>query len=177
VSPSGEHDAYDRLRRRVLWAMPTGLYLIGSAAQNPARANLMTANLVVQVSLEPKLVAVALEETSLTLSLVREGRAFSVNLLARSDRAVVRHFVKPVTEIERDEAGAIVALGAEAVTTAATGAPILQRAAAWLDCELRAEHALGSHSLCIGEVVAVGGPEAEVGEVLRMEDTRMNYGG
>jgi hypothetical protein len=34
--------------------------------------------------------------------------------------------------------------------------------------------AFGSHTLCIGEVVEVGG---EPQDVLRMEDTRMHYGG
>ena len=52
------HDEFDRQRRRVLWALPTGLYLIGSRHEDAV--NLMTANLVVQVCLEPKLVAVAL---------------------------------------------------------------------------------------------------------------------
>jgi hypothetical protein len=35
---------------------------------------------------------------------------------------------------------------------------------------------LGSHVLCIGEVTEVGGEPGET-EVLRMEDTRMHYGG
>jgi hypothetical protein len=35
---------------------------------------------------------------------------------------------------------------------------------------------LGSHDLCIGEVIGVDG-ELEGTELLRMEDTRMHYGG
>ena len=51
---------------------------------------------------------------------------------------------------------------------------MLAAAAGYLDCRLtRAEH-LGSHTFCIGEVTEVGG---EPDEVLRMEDTRMHYGG
>ena len=43
--PDGaDRDEYDRLRRRVLWTMPTGLFVIGSRAGD--RRNLMTANLV-----------------------------------------------------------------------------------------------------------------------------------
>jgi len=41
-------------------------------------------------------------------------------------------------------------------------------------CRLSEALPLGSHTWCIGEVVEVGG---EPGEVLRMEDTRMHYGG
>jgi hypothetical protein len=43
-----------------------------------------------------------------------------------------------------------------------------------LVCELRRRDGLGSHVLCIGEVTEVSG---EPSEVLRMEDTRMHYGG
>ena len=48
---------------------------------------------------------------------------------------------------------------------------------AWLDCEVRHRLDLGSHLLFVGEVVAVGGPDGAMPPVLRMEDTRMNYGG
>ena len=74
---------------------------------------------------------------------------------------------------------------------ASTGAPILDVAAAWLDCEVRHTLALGSHSWFVGEVVDVGAVQPGMtGEatatvtnddgddgILRMEDTRMNYGG
>lgn len=166
----------DRLRRRVLWAMPSGLYVVGSRSQN--RVNLMTANLVIQVATEPKLVGVAIDAESVTHSLVAEGGAFSLSFLAREDRAVVRHFVKPVQESEIVREGdAVVSMAGEAVETHETGAPVLARAVAWLDCRVRHRLELGSHDLFVGEVVAVGGPEGEPPPVLRMEDTRMNYGG
>ena len=57
-----------------------------------------------------------------------------------------------------------------------TGAPILADAAAWLECEVRHELGCGSHTLFVGEVVGCGG-EPDGLEVLRMEDTRMSYGG
>ncbi len=85
------HDEYDRQRRRVLWALPTGLYLIGS--RDGDAVNLMTANLVVQVCLEPKLVAVAMEAGSVTADLTGRAGAFTGSLLARQDTDVVRRFV------------------------------------------------------------------------------------
>lgn len=177
--PGGAGDPQDgldgRLRRRVLWALPTGLYVVGSRAGD--RRNLMTANLVVQVATEPKLVAVAVDAGAVTAELVAQGGAFAVSILAREDRAVVRRFVKPVADVEVDAAGRAVAMAGERVTEVVTGAPVLSRAVAWLDCEVRHRLPLGSHDLCIGEVVAVGGPEGEMPPVLRMEDTRMSYGG
>jgi flavin reductase (DIM6/NTAB) family NADH-FMN oxidoreductase RutF len=169
-------DVDDRMRRRVLWAMPTGLYVVGST--DGEQDNLMTANLVVQVATDPKLVAVALDVTSVTLGLVREGGCFALSLLAREDRAVVRRFVKPVpaATVVRS-GGAPVEMAGEPVEVHVTGAPVLARAVAWLDCEVRHRLVLGSHELVIGEVVAVGGPSGDPPPVLRMEDTRMNYGG
>jgi len=179
--PDGiDPDHYDRLRRRVLWSFPTGLFVVGSTAvlDGERRHNLMTANLVVQVATAPKLVAVAVETGALTARLIAEGACFSISALDRADRAVVRRFVKPVTDVTLDERGAPVYMAGEAVTFASTGAPILSRAAAWVDCTLSRSEDLGSHILAIGEVVDAGGLEGdEAPELLRMEDTRMNYGG
>ncbi|MGC8471317.1 MAG: flavin reductase family protein [Acidimicrobiales bacterium] len=174
---TGAHeDVDDRLRRRVLWAMPTGLYVVGSAAGG--RANLMTASLAMQVATEPKLVAVAVDASSVTRTLIVEGGAFSLNLLAREDRALVRRFVKPVPEQEIvTEGGVVVSMLDEPVEVHVTGAPVLARALAWLDCALRHRLDAGSHELFVGEVVGVGGPPGEIAPVLRMEDTRMSYGG
>jgi flavin reductase (DIM6/NTAB) family NADH-FMN oxidoreductase RutF len=167
------HDEFDRQRRRVLWALPTGLYLIGS--RHGESVNLMTANLVVQVCLEPKLVGVALEADSVTAGLVAAGDAFSISLLDRADRDVVRRFVKPVTEVERSADGTVVSLSGHPVREVGPHRlPVLESAAGTIACRLTSTEVLGSHTFCIGEVTEVSGEPAEV---LRMEDTRMHYGG
>ncbi len=166
---------FDRHRRRVLWALPTGLYLIGS--RHGDEVNLMTANLVVQVCMEPKLVGVALEHHSRTAGLVEAGGGFTISILARTERDVVRRFVKAVTDerVERDGDGAVLALSGHPVTEVGPSRrPVLASAAGYLDCRLTSATPLGSHTLCIGEVTEVGG---EPSEVLRMEDSRMHYGG
>jgi flavin reductase (DIM6/NTAB) family NADH-FMN oxidoreductase RutF len=68
-------------------------------------------------------------------------------------------------------------LSGQPVRTDVTGAPILVAAVAWLDCEVRQTVECGSHRLFIGEVVGAGFAADEATEVLRMEDTRLNYGG
>jgi flavin reductase (DIM6/NTAB) family NADH-FMN oxidoreductase RutF len=170
--PEGrEHDDYDRQRRRVLWSLPAGLYVLGSAAGG--RRNLMTLNWATQVATDPKLVAVSVEVGAVTHELVTGGGAFSLQLLAREDRAVVRKFVKPL-----DDDGTPDRLAGFEVRTAVTGAPILRTARSWLDCRVQHSLPCGSHTVFVGEVVDCGeeiGPASE--GVLRMEDTRMNYGG
>ena len=173
ATADGAASEHDRHRRRVLWALPTGLYLIGSRHDDDV--NLMTANLVVQVCMEPKLVGVALEHDSVTARLVSAGGGFTISLLSRADRDVVRRFVKPVKDVERSPDGAVLALSGQPVTEVGPERrPVLASAAGYLDCRLTNAVPLGSHTLYIGEVVEVGG---EPSEVLRMEDTRMHYGG
>lgn len=169
--PEGEDpDEYDRRRRRVLWAMPSGLFVIGSRAGD--RRNAMTANWVTQLSFAPKLVGVSVEKAALTHELIAEGKAFSVNLVDREDRAIVRKFTKPV---EVDAAAGT--LNGFEFRDGRTGMPILTGAAAFVDCTLQRSVDLGGHTLFVGEVVDAGFLKAEGTEVLRMEDTRMNYGG
>jgi len=71
---------YDRLRRRVLWKLPTGLYLLGSRAGESR--NLMTLNWAMQVSLDPKYLAVSVEQSAVTTDSSSRGL-----LLARACRA------------------------------------------------------------------------------------------
>jgi flavin reductase (DIM6/NTAB) family NADH-FMN oxidoreductase RutF len=154
----------------VLKTMPSGLYLVGSRAGQ--RANLMAANWVSQVAVSPKLVGTGVEVGACTHELIKAGGAFSVCLLSRDDRAVVRKFVKPATWD-----GDAATLNGLAVHEALTGAPILASSVAWLDCELRQEVACGSHTWFVGEVVDCGFSGQEGAEILRVEDTRMSYGG
>jgi flavin reductase (DIM6/NTAB) family NADH-FMN oxidoreductase RutF len=169
--PEGvDPEEYDKLRRRVLWKMPSGLYAIGSRHQD--RYNLMTANWVTQIAVDPKLVAVGVEGEALTHQLIGEGRAFTVNFIDREDRAIVRKFTKPV-EVDL----AAQTLNGFAFHDGISGAPILDQAIAYVDCEVRNTVDLGSHTLFVGEVVDAAFQRDEDTDVLRMEDTRMNYAG
>ena len=69
------------MRRRVLWRLPMGLYLLGSRAGE--QRNLMTLNWAMQVSVDPKHLAVSIERSAVTHRLVAEGRCFSLALVAR----------------------------------------------------------------------------------------------
>ena len=163
---------YDKLRRRVLWRIPSGLFVLGCRRGDDR--HLMTANLAMQLCITPKIVGVSVERTARSHELVQETGVFALSMVAREDRAVVRRFVKPG---EHDAAARTVA-GEAYLDAPETGAPVLAAAAAYVDCRVVDRLALGSHTLFAGEVVAAAfGTRGEDVELLRMEDTRMSYGG
>jgi flavin reductase (DIM6/NTAB) family NADH-FMN oxidoreductase RutF len=184
-------EAFDRLRRRVLWAMPTGLFVVGS--RSGEERNLMTCNWVQQVATTPKLVAVAVEAGSVTRGLIDRGGSFSVCLLSRSDRSLVRRFVKPADDVETDGRGAATSMQGVPVMEIGGGLPCPTVAVAWLACAVRTvatwddlvpdgAAVTASHVLVVGEVVDAGessrlGAPGDDAAVLSMADTRMHYGG
>jgi len=182
--PAGrDPDEYDRLRRRALWMFPIGLYVLGTRVRT--RRNLMTISWVTQVAIQPKLLGVGVERESVTHGLLSESGAYALSVLPRTERALVRRFANSVKDQTVDEETGAGTMEGAAVHAEATGAPILEAAAAWLDCEVRHTLALGSHTWFVGEVVDCGitkggassGSEPAPVEILRMEDTRMRYGG
>ena len=171
--PEGaDPDEYDRLRRRVLWSMPSGLYVVGSTDKGERR-NGMTLNWASQLSFDPKLLGIAVEREALTHELITAGGVYSLCLVDREDRAIVRKFTKPV-EVDLV---AHTLNGFEYLDGPATGAPVLAQAVAYVECEVRQSVEIGNHSLFLGEVVNAAFLKDEETPVLRMEDTRMNYGG
>ena len=168
--PGADPEEYDKLRRRVLWTFPYGLYVVGSRAGD--RRNGMTVNWVTQLSFDPKLLGVAVEREALTHELISEGGVFALNVIDREDRAIVRKFTKPV-EVDLDAR----TLNGFPFVDGRTGAPVLDQAVAYAECEVRQSIPTGSHTLFVGEVVDAAFRKGEDTPVLRMEDTRMIYGG
>lgn len=164
-------DEYDRMRRRLLWKMPSGLYVVGSTDHGDRR-NAMTLNWATQISFDPKWVGISVERTAFTHGLIEAGGVFSLCLIDRDDRALVRKFTKPV-DVDLDAR----TLNGVPYVEKATGAPVLAQSVGYLDCEVRERLIAGNHTFFVGEVVDCGFLKDEDTEVLRMEDTRMSYGG
>ena len=129
----------------------------------------MTASWITQLSMEPVLIGVGIDNSAVTHRLIAEGGSFTVNLWNAEDTKVFVKFSKPATD---DGA----TLNGRAVRTATTGAPVFEEAIAWMDCAVRQAHDLGSHTLFVGEVVDAAVRDAEAVPA-SMRDTRMKYGG
>jgi flavin reductase (DIM6/NTAB) family NADH-FMN oxidoreductase RutF len=171
--PAGvDPDEYDRLRRRVLWKMPSGLYIVG-ATDKAEQRNGMTLNFATQVSFDPKWIGVGVEDDAFTHELIAASGVFSLCLVNREDRAIVRKFTKPVdVDLAQHTLN-----GFPYFDGPATGTPVLAQSVAYVECEVRQPVGIGNHTLFLGEIVNAAFLADEETEVLRMEDTRMNYGG
>jgi flavin reductase (DIM6/NTAB) family NADH-FMN oxidoreductase RutF len=152
---------------KALRQIPYGLHVVGVRGKGEAM-NAFVAAWVCQCSFDPPLVMVAIRRGTRSHELVKAGRVFSVNLVDRKDRDILRKLVKPAESVG-DKLGKVGHVEED------TGAPILRRAFAFVECRVREIREPGDHALIIGEVVhaALRG----CGDVPTCEDLGWHYGG
>ena len=157
----------DELLNRLTWKIPNALALIGSRAGE--ERNAMTASWITQLSMEPVLLGVGVDNAAVTHRLITDGGSFTINLWNAEDTRVFVKFSKPA--IYEDGT-----LNGRPIREAATGAPVFDEAIAWIDCEVRQSLNLGTHTLFVGEMVD-GAINDDDARAAAMSDTRMKYGG
>src|SRR5690242_7097328 len=128
--------------------LPAGVVVVTASAGGVYRG--LTASSLVSVSMDPPLVAVALERESATASAVRASREFNVSVLTRAQEFLADRFAGRAPAV--DWRTTPHRLGRN-------GVPLLDGCAAWLECRLLETHEAGDHDICIAEVRAadVGG--------------------
>ncbi len=157
----------DELVNKVTWKIPNALVLVGSKSGD--ERNAMTTTWVTQLSMEPVLIGIGVDNDAVTHRLITEGGSFSVNLWDAADTKVFVKFSKPATD---DGA----TLNGRPVRAATTGAPVFEEALAWIDCSVRHTLDLGTHTLFVGEIVDAAIRDGEA-RPASTQDTRMKYGG
>ena len=110
-----------------------GVYVVG-VAHGEAR-NAFTATWVMQVSFDPLLLALSINPQHTSYALLKQGGAFSVNVLKKGQSA------------RADK------MAATTWTAGRTGAPLLRECLAWFECQLVSEHRAGDHILTLGKVI------------------------
>jgi flavin reductase (DIM6/NTAB) family NADH-FMN oxidoreductase RutF len=139
--------------RGAMRLFPTGVTVVTSGQEE--RAEGMTANAVVSVSLDPLLFLVSVHKDARLNPRIREEGYFAVNVLAADQEGLSRLFASP------ERSSGLPAIHSLGGGYGSTGAPLAAGALAVIECELEAIHPGGDHDLFVGRVVAV-----------RMGDTR-----
>ena len=157
----------DELLNRITWKIPNALALVGSA--HDGVRNGMTTSWITQLSMEPVLIGIGVDNNAVTHGLITESCAFSLNLWDAENTRVFVKFSKPANDDGTT-------LNGRPISTATTGAPIFDEALAWMDCEVRHTLDLGTHTLFVGEIVdaSINDDDARPAS---MNDTLMKYGG
>ena len=131
--------------RGVMGRFATGVTVMTARADGVPHG--MTANAVSSVSLDPTLVLVCVDRGTVMAERVGRAGTFALSLLAADQAELSNRFADP----DRPDGDPQFA-GVE-IITAATGAPILEDALAWLDCRVWATYDGGDHVIVVGEVV------------------------
>lgn len=129
--------------RRVLGHFPTGVTVVTAVADDGPTG--MAIGSFASVSLDPPLVMFCPARDSSTWANMKPVGSFCVNVLGDHQKDVCGVFA---SKAEDKFAG--VEWRAEA-----TGAPVLDGAIAWIDCELHAIHDGGDHEIVVGLVKAL----------------------
>jgi flavin reductase (DIM6/NTAB) family NADH-FMN oxidoreductase RutF len=135
--------------RDVMARLPAAVVLISTRVGGEFKA--MTASSLVSISLDPPMLLVGLERDSATRTALLETRSFNVSLLTRSQEFIADRFAGRAPAVDPSWKTLPHRLGSN-------GIPLLDGAAAWLECRLAQVHPAGDHDICVGEVV-----QAELG--------------
>jgi flavin reductase (DIM6/NTAB) family NADH-FMN oxidoreductase RutF len=135
-------------KKTTLRMIPYGLYVL-TAAHQDGRISAGTVNFVTQTSFEPPLVAVGVKKDAHGHALIKETKAFALNVLGKGQQAMAFTFFKPA-ERKGDT------ISGEPFRPGTTGAPILTNTPAFIECSLETTVEMGDHSIFVGKVVEVG---------------------
>src|SRR5215210_2853510 len=139
--------------RGAMRLFPTGVTVVTSGREE--RAEGMTANALISVSLDPLLFLVSVHKGARLNPRIREEGYFAVNVLSADQEGLSRLFASP------ERSSGLPAIRSLGGGYGSTGAPLAAGALAVIECELEEVYPGGDHDLFVGRVVAV-----------RMGDTR-----
>ncbi|HEX9443713.1 MAG TPA: flavin reductase family protein [Candidatus Binatia bacterium] len=162
-------------KKTALRMIPYGLFVLTGQAKD-GRVAAATVNWVTQASFEPPLVVVAVKADSHAHGIIKESKAFALNILGKNHKDVAYTFFKP---LEREGN----TIGGQPFRPGSLGAPILEKLPAFIECALVDTVERGDHSVFVGEVkdagvsVEVSGRPDEITLMLKDLGDKIFYGG
>lgn len=132
--------------RYTLGHFATGVTVM--TTRTSGRMHGMTVSALASVSLEPLLILVCVEHSTLMHRLLAESRSFAVNILGEHGEATSRFFADNARLAAPEFREGTFRLGT-------TGAPLLNEATGYLEAAVHSSHDAGDHSIIVGRVVAL----------------------
>ncbi len=156
----------EEAKKKILRQIPYGLYVIG--VKDGEGHHAFTGSWFSQCSMKPPRVMLGVRHGTHSLEMVKQGKVFSVNWLAKDDKKVLEQFFKPTPSSGNR-------FGELTYQLFKTGTPVLDKALSFLECEVVSIQEAGDHSIVIGEVV--NAEQRADTSPLVMSDTPWHYGG
>jgi flavin reductase (DIM6/NTAB) family NADH-FMN oxidoreductase RutF len=156
----------ESVKKEALRLFTYGLYAITTG--DAERWNAFTANWLSQVSFDPPLVAVSVENASVSLPIIRSSGHFAVNVYGSDQRdlsgVLGKTFAKNPQKLDllQTEIGE-------------TGCPVLTETLAWVECIVENEMPAGDSTLVLGRIVAAHAQKS--GEPLTMRAAGFRHAG
>ena len=142
-------------KKTILRHFPYGLYVVTVAHGGEEHG--MTANWITQAAFEPPMIAVAVENTSKTVGMIRDAHHFVVNLLTSGQRELAGKLGRSSEQAPQK------LKGLKTKPAPLSKIPVLAEALGWVECRAIASLPAGDHTLFLGEVVEAGveNPDAQ----------------
>lgn len=153
-------------RRTVLRLFTYGLYVIG--VSDGTDANVFTANWLTQVSFDPPLVALSVENGCRSHAIIERSRRFTISVLETGRREVAGDLGRHSTE-SPDK------LSKVAHRFAVNGCPVLDDALGYLACEVESSTPAGDSTLYVARVTQA--VVLKDGEPLTMREAGFRHAG
>ncbi len=154
------------VKKQVLRQFTYGLFAI--TCSEGEEVNAFTANWLTQVSFDPPLLAVSVENNSKSLPMIQRSRKFAVNILRTGQRELAGALGKSALKYPEK-------LASIAYETRGDGYIVLQDALSWVGCVVQQTHPAGDSTLLVAEVVDVG--VVAEGQPLTMNEAGFRHAG
>ena len=154
--------------QKVLKKLEYGVYVVTMG--KGTEGNAFTASWVTQVSSEPPMVVVAVHNKHQSSRLIKDNKAFAVNMVGEGQEAVVKAYYGPA------ESGYEKLVGTSVSDSPHTGTPLIPGAIGYLDCTVVDTVQAGNHTLFVGKVKAAS-LDDDVTKLMTTSNSKLHYSG
>jgi flavin reductase (DIM6/NTAB) family NADH-FMN oxidoreductase RutF len=139
-----------RALRRVFGTFATGVTVMTVGGAEPHG---MTANSFTSVSLDPPLVLVCVDRTTIMHRCLETAAHFGISVLTVGQAGLARYFADPRRPVGSAEFARVAAVAGER-----TGVPLISDALAWFECEQWRRYDGGDHTIVVGRLLTTALP-------------------
>jgi flavin reductase (DIM6/NTAB) family NADH-FMN oxidoreductase RutF len=155
-------------KKTVLRQLSYGLYVVTVAADGEEHG--MTANWVTQAAFEPPMVAVAVENISRTIEMIRDAHHFALSVLHEGQRELAGRLGRASGQAPEK------LKGIRTKPAPVTGTPVLAECVGWLECRVISTLPAGDHTIVLGEIIGAGVEDGEA-KPLTLQGAGFKYSG